>query len=217
MSLGGNGTIVSVSANWRDVDPHRHVSLGRDTADLVASVEDPARFGDVFERNFETVRRYAARRLGITHADDVAAETFARAFYSRAGFQPARRSTVRAWLFGFAVNIVREHERASSRQDRAYGRFIAGGDDGDDQWEGVVEQLVDHARIEAALRELSPEARDLLLLVTGIGLSYREAPTALCVPVGTVKSRVSRARVQLADGINKPEAMGREREKRGSK
>jgi RNA polymerase sigma factor (sigma-70 family) len=208
---------VSASANWSDVDPHQHVSHGLDTADLVASAEDPARFGDVFERNFETVRRYAARRLGMRHADDVAAETFARAFSSRASFQPARGSSVRAWLFGFAVNIVREHERVSSRQDRAYGRFTAGGDDGDDQWEGVVDQLVDHARIEAALRELSPEARDLLLLVAGIGLSYKEAAIALCVPVGTVKSRVSRARVQVADGINKPAAVSRDREKRGSK
>ncbi len=183
------------------MDPHQHVSLGLDKADLVASVADPARFGDVFERNFDHVRRYAGRRLGMRHADDVAAETFARAFRSRASFQPARGSTVRAWLFGFAVNIVREQERASSRQHRAYGRVLGGRDDGDDQWEGVVDQLVDHARIEAALRELSPEARDLLLLVGGVGLSYKEAATALCVPVGTLKSRVSRARVQVADGI----------------
>jgi RNA polymerase sigma factor (sigma-70 family) len=188
------------------VDPHQHVSRGLDTADLVASAEDPTRFGDVFERNFEAVRRYAARRLGIRYADDVTAETFARAFCSRGSFQPARGSTVRAWLFGFAVNVVREQERASSRQDRAYRRFAAGGDEGDDQWEGVVDQLVDHARIEAALRGLSPEARDLLLLVAGIGLSYKEAAIALGLPVGTVKSRLSRARVQVAADIEKPAA-----------
>jgi len=192
------------------VDPHPGVSIGLDTDDLLASVADPTRFGGVFERNFEQVRRYAARRLGVRQADDIAAETFARAFRARATFQPARGSSVRAWLFGFAVNIVREQERSASRQNRAYERFSRGRDDGDDHWEDVTDRLVDHARIESALRDLSPEARDLLLLVAGIGLSYKEAAAALGVRVGTVKSRVSRARAQVATRLEERQAQTRE-------
>ncbi|MGD0085434.1 MAG: RNA polymerase sigma factor [Acidimicrobiales bacterium] len=165
----------------------------------------PARFGGVFERNFEPVRRYAARRLGVRQADDIAAETFARAFRARGTFQPARGSSVRAWLFGFAVNIVREQERSASRQYRAYERFGRGRDDGD-HWEDVTDRLVDHARIESALQDLSPDARDLLLLVAGIGLSYKEAAAALGVRVGTVKSRVSRARAQVATRLEERQA-----------
>jgi hypothetical protein len=83
-----DGTAGSASANWSDVDLHPRVNLRLDTDDLLASVVDPARFGRVFERNFEPVRRYAARRLGVRLADDVAAETFARAFRSRTSFNP---------------------------------------------------------------------------------------------------------------------------------
>jgi RNA polymerase sigma factor (sigma-70 family) len=199
--LRTDGTDITVAANWRDVDLHQRLSLGLDADDISASIGDPERFGGVFERNFEVVRRYAARRLGMRQADDVAAETFARAFRSRATFQAGRGSSVRAWLFGFAVNIVREHERSAWRQGRAYERFPTGRGEADDHTDEIADRLVSYARIEAALRDLSPEASDLLLLVAGIGLSYQEVAAALDIPVGTVKSRVSRARAQVVSRL----------------
>src|ERR1035441_10380260 len=84
---------------------------------LRASLEEPARFVLVFDRHFRSVYRFLERQVGATAAEDLAAETFTVAFAQRRTFD-ARRRDVRPWLFGIAINLLRNHRRAEmARRD----------------------------------------------------------------------------------------------------
>jgi RNA polymerase sigma-70 factor (ECF subfamily) len=91
-------------------------------ATLIAeSIELPDRFGQVFDRHYGDVRAFAWRRLGADHADDVAAEVFARAFSQRVKYDVAEPDAA-PWLFGIASNLVRMQARTESRRLRALAR-----------------------------------------------------------------------------------------------
>ena len=84
---------------------------------LRSSLKDPATFGIVFDRHFRSVYRFLERQVGATAAEDLAAETFTVAFAQRRTFD-ARRRDVRPWLFGIAINLLRNHRRAEvARRD----------------------------------------------------------------------------------------------------
>ncbi len=165
------------------------------TGDQRSGDDEP--FSEVFRANHSAVFRYLARRLGADLAEDLAAETFVRALASWARYD-AHRGPVRPWLFGIATNLAREHRRGEERQLAAYARH------------GVDRLALDHEGIEArldargygpalagALRALSPDERDVLLLLAWGQLSYPEIAQALRVPIGTVRSRLSRARATI--------------------
>jgi RNA polymerase sigma-70 factor (ECF subfamily) len=168
-----------------------------DGALIAASAEDPALFGTVFERHFAHVHRYLARRVGPAIADDLAAETFVTAFRLRDRFDPAAFDA-RPWLFGIAVNGLRRHWRAERRQLRAYAR--TGVDPlGDELAE--AERRVDagaaRSQLARGLLSLSHGDREALLLFAWAELSYEEVAVALAIPVGTVRSRLWRARTRM--------------------
>jgi RNA polymerase sigma-70 factor (ECF subfamily) len=151
----------------------------------------PQAFELVFERHFATIFRYLRRRVGA-HADDLAAETFTRAFAGRAAYD-LERPDARPWLFGIATNVLRAHHRdayvpapAADREDATI--------DADDRLDAASALT----RCSAALRALPVEQREVLLLVAVAELTYEETAAALGVPVGTVRSRMSRARATLA-------------------
>ncbi len=85
-----------------------------DARALEASVHDPDRFTEIFDRYFSQVHSYVARRLGTGVADDLAAETLLIAFRQRAKFD-SRQGIVRAWLYGIATNLIRRHRRDEVR------------------------------------------------------------------------------------------------------
>lgn len=167
-----------------------------------ASLSAPESFTPIFERHFDVVRGYIARRVGVGVADDIAAETFVVAFGQRARFDAAAGSA-RAWLLGIATNLLRRHHRQEARALRAWART------------GVDPLLSDHAdavvsRVDASeqmrqlagkLAQLSPRDRDTLLLLAWSGLSQDEVAAALGVPVGTVRSRLHRIRGQLRTSL----------------
>ena len=168
---------------------------GDDRADVLASVAVPARFAMVFERHVVGVHRYLARRVGATDADDLTGETFAVAFRSRARYDP-EQAAVRAWLFGIATNLLLHHHRGESRRLAAESRVgrLAEPELAVDR---LVERIDDAARLEEALECIEPELRDVLFLVAAADLSYEETAAALGIPVGTVRSRLWRARQLL--------------------
>ena len=159
-------------------------------------------FADVYERHFTEIHRYIAGRLGRDVADDIAADTFVIALHKRDGFD-ASRGTVRAWLYGIATNLVARQRRAEQRRYRALAR--AGAQDLADGPEDRVLSLVAaeglQPRLAAALARLSPEERDVLLLVALADFSHEEISQALGIPYGTVGSRLNRARKKIRTAL----------------
>ncbi|MBE1497137.1 RNA polymerase sigma-70 factor (ECF subfamily) [Amycolatopsis lexingtonensis] len=167
-----------------------------DDADVItASLRHPERFAAVFDRHAPHIHRYLARRLGGQVADDLLGETFLIAFGGRGRYDAAFRSA-RPWLYGIATNLVGQRRRAEAREYRL--RASLGPPDeevshADRVAERVTAQAM-NARLAGALAGLARGDRDVLLLIAWEGLAYEEVAAALGIPVGTVRSRLNRAR-----------------------
>jgi RNA polymerase sigma factor (sigma-70 family) len=170
--------------------------LASDAELIVESVSRPSLFSVVYERHLRSVALYAARRVGADLAEDVAAEVFVRAFRARRAFR-VQHDTALPWLLGIANHVVGDHRRAERRRLLALQRLSV--NSVADVQEGVALLPVELVR---ALQRLPSVYRDTLLLVVWGELSYEEAGRALGVPVGTVRSRIARARSKLARAIN---------------
>src|SRR5580658_321633 len=144
------------------------------------------------------IQRYVVRRLGANAADDIVAETFLLAFRQRTSYD-LTRADARPWLYGIATNLIGRHRRAEIRLYRALAR--TGADPVTEPFTDRVDDRVSagHAsrQVAAALARLSAKLRDTMLLAAWSDLSYEEIAVALGVPVGTVRSRLSRARGRL--------------------
>jgi RNA polymerase sigma factor (sigma-70 family) len=161
----------------------------------------PAAFGTIFDRHFDRIHGYLQRQVGADLADELASQTFLVAFDRRAGFDLAHESA-RPWLFGIAANMARRHLRDVRRQLGAYARV--GVEPGLDAFDGV-EERADAAALRpslaTALAELPKEELETLLLYAWAELTYSEIAEALAVPVGTVRSRLSRIRERLREPL----------------
>jgi RNA polymerase sigma-70 factor (ECF subfamily) len=177
-----------------------------DAALIERSWREPAQFAELFDRYYAQVYGYAARRLGESLADDVAAETFLVAFTGRQRFDLSRPDA-RPWLFGIASNLISRQHRAEVRQYRALARLGPG---------EVSEGMADHvaARLDAqacrgvlaaALAEIPAADRDVLLLVAWAELTSEQAGEALGIPAGTVRSRLHRARRSIRAALGRPD------------
>ena len=172
----------------------------------------------VYEENVGAIHAYIARRIGRDDAADVVADVFRMAIENLDSFDPAR-GQIRPWLFGIAANRLRTHWRAEQRRLRAIGRL----DDGrvaadamaraDDRImaEGRAAELMD------ALIELGESDRELVILIAWEGFSYEEVAQALDIPIGTVRSRLHRARRSLRTSMQSKSASAErtERSNRG--
>jgi RNA polymerase sigma factor (sigma-70 family) len=173
-------------------------------------------FKEAFEAEFPPLYRYLRRRVGAAAAEDLAATTFATAYASWERYDQTR--PLRPWLYGIAANLVRHHWRDERRMLRAYAR--TGIDpvraDEDDPL-GRVDAQTRRRELAAALADLSPDQRELLLLSAWADLSDAEIASARSLPLGTVKSRLHRTRERLrnrlsAEGQTQAKAMIASRE-----
>ncbi|MFF5314775.1 RNA polymerase sigma factor [Streptomyces massasporeus] len=173
--------------------------LAGDDAELItASLEEPERFAALFDRHAPAIHQYIARRLGRDAADDVTAETFLTAFRIRARFDPARAG-VRPWLYGIAAKQIGRHRRQEVQALKLLAR--TGHDPVADTWtDSADDRLAAQAAarpLARALAQLSAGDRHVLLLFAWADLGYQEIAQALDIPVGTVRSRLHRARRKL--------------------
>jgi RNA polymerase sigma-70 factor (ECF subfamily) len=158
-------------------------------------------FEAAFEAEFALLHRYLGRRVGGSAADELAAETFAVAFRNWDQLDPER--PVRPWLYGIAANLLRHHWRKERRMLRAYARTgvdpVLAEDD-----EAVERADADarHRELAAALAGLRRDEREILLLHVWAELTDAEIADALDIPVGTVKSRLSRTREKLRNQLH---------------
>ncbi|WP_240506440.1 RNA polymerase sigma factor [Thermoactinospora rubra] len=180
-----------------------------DAALIQASLADPERFAGLFDRYAEEIHRYAGRRLAdVAAADDVTAETFLTAFRKRARYDLSRPDA-RPWLYGIAANLIARHRRAEVRRLRALARLTGDLPEGGEQpFEQTSLDRVEarrlRPRLAAALAALSCAERELFLLVAWAELSYEQAAEALDIPMGTVRSRLSRTRAKIRRVLEAP-------------
>ncbi|MEV6827845.1 RNA polymerase sigma factor [Amycolatopsis sp. NPDC051102] len=168
---------------------------GDDAEVITASIRHPERFAVVFDRHAPHIHRYLARRLGGQAADDLMGETFLIAFGGRARYDPAFASA-RPWLYGIATNLVGQRRREEAREYRLRAALGPPADQ-DGHADRVAERVTAQAmndRLAGALAGLARRDRDVLLLIAWEGLSYDEVAVALAIPLGTVRSRLHRAR-----------------------
>ncbi len=163
------------------------------------SVAEPELFTIIFDRHYRSVYGYLSRRVGRAMADDLAAETFIRAFERRSSYDPTAERAL-PWLLGIAINLLAHHHRSEGRQLRALaavsGREAASGGDASSRLDTASsEQLV------AALEQLDDFDREALLLYAWGELKYTEIASVLGIPVGTVRSRLNRARRKLRQAL----------------
>lgn len=166
-----------------------------DGAVFARSVSDPEVFTIIFDRHYRAVYGYLARRVGRAIADDLAAETFILAFERRSSYRPEAERAL-PWLLGIAVNLLAHHRRSEARQLRALaaaGSVAVGSHVEAGSW--MPERLV------AGLEQLDDHDREALLLYAWAELTYAEIAEVLGIPVGTVRSRLNRARRKLRDAL----------------
>lgn len=163
---------------------------------LAASEDDPEAFGEIVTRHQTAIFRFAARRAGRRDAADLTAEIFARAFASRRKFDH-RRTSALPWLYGIASHVVVDHLRRADVRSRIN---VSAWPDDLDPFDRVLDAVAAEAarsRIVEALSQLTPQDRETLLIVVLGDLTGSEAAEALGVPVGTIKSRIARAKSQM--------------------
>jgi len=162
------------------------------------SIDAPQCFATVFDRHAGVVFRFLVRRVGRDTADELLGDTFRIAFERRATFDVVRPSAP-PWLYGIATNLLSRHRRTEARRLRATARLAA--DRTPDQLADHVAAVVDAGqrwpRVADAIGGLPDAEREVVLLYAWEELSYDEIATELDVPVGTVRSRLNRARRRL--------------------
>lgn len=162
---------------------------------------DPDAFAELYDQYARSVYNHAFRLTADwSVAEDVMSATFMEAWRRRTSIE-ADGGSLRPWLLGIATNVARSHYRSNRRYRAAAGAAAAAGvAEVADHAEETAGRVDDRRRIAATLTALGslrrPE-REVLVLCLWEGLEYADAARALGIPVGTVRSRLSRARGRL--------------------
>ncbi|MFI9824366.1 RNA polymerase sigma factor [Streptomyces sp. NPDC052013] len=160
---------------------------------------DPAAFGQIFDAYARVVYRHAVRWTGDwAAAEDVVSLTFLEAWRLRKKLRPGGES-LQPWLLGIATNVLRNTARAARRHQKALIQLPLR-EAMPDFAEELVGRLADTEQLaaaKAALERLRPAEREVFALCVWSGLEHAAVAEALGVPVGTVRSRLSRARSRL--------------------
>ena len=162
------------------------------------SMSDPERFAILVRRHAPAIQRYVTRRIGREAAEDVVAETFLIAFRQRGYYTDDGRDCL-PWLYGIATRLAHRHWRGETRQLNLLARtgIDPVTEPFTDRVDAEVSANAAKARLAAAVARLPAGQRDALLLLVWADLSYDQIARATGVPMGTVQSRISRARRRL--------------------
>ncbi|WP_246060382.1 sigma-70 family RNA polymerase sigma factor [Herbidospora galbida] len=161
---------------------------------LTARSGDPADLDAFVRAAYPDVRRFLVRLTDRETADDLVQETFLRVLASLPGF--AGRSSARTWLLSIARRVVVDRFRAASARPKVADLT---------DWQTTAERrrhrdaagLDEWVALADLLDQVPCERREAFVLTQVIGVPYAEAARLLGCPIGTVRSRVARARTQL--------------------
>lgn len=164
---------------------------------LCAAAGDRDALSDLVDASRRDVWRYLAFHAGVGEADDLTQETFLRALGTLSRFEG--RSSFRTWILVIARRVlIDELRRRRSRPttvssehwvEQADLRTLAVG--------AAPAGVAERVEWETLLRDLGPDRREALVLTQVLGLSYQEVADICGCPIGTVRSRVARARDDL--------------------
>jgi len=157
--------------------------------------EAPA-FAELFARYKNPIYGYVRRRVSDPgRAEEITQDVFLALVQHRNGYEVT--ASFKTYLYRIAMNrIVSEHRKKKEDEAPAIDPAAPGGDP------AVVQQ------VREALGQLEPEQREIVLLREYQGLSYQEIAEVLKVPVGTVRSRLFRAKMALRDLLAPGPAQG---------
>ncbi len=144
------------------------------------------------------LRRFCFALTGsAADGDDLVQDTIERALKHLHSWEPGTR--LDSWMFRIAKNRFVDGRRAAKRETAAIARSISAGDNDTFDGQRVVDAHLALSAVDAAFRTLPADQREAVVLVLLDGLSYREAADILQVPIGTLTSRIARARAVLAE------------------
>ncbi len=174
---------------------------GLSDADLWERVtaHDGEAFAVLFDRHSSKVYNHCFRRSAEwSMAEDLTSVVFLEAWRKRRQVR-LHGDSVLPWLLAVANNCLRNAERSRRRYHRLLAKLPRPEDTPplDAQTSARVDDEVTMRRLLLVFRQLNTEDQEVIALCDWSGLSYEEAATALDIPVGTVKSRLSRARTRL--------------------
>lgn len=160
-------------------------------------------FGTVFDRHFTEIHGYLSRRAGSDIAGELVGDVFRIAFENRSRYRTDRPCAL-PWLYGIAANVLRQSRRGEQRRLRLVDKLTT---------EAATRNTVEDeparsrareevAMVVDALANLPEAERETVLLYAWEDLSYDEIATAQDVPVGTVRSRLNRARKRIRERID---------------
>ncbi|MDQ6782174.1 MAG: sigma-70 family RNA polymerase sigma factor [Actinomycetota bacterium] len=168
------------------MDPLTHLLVAARDGDREA-------LGDLVARTQPDVWRFCASIVGVDGADDAAQETYLRAWRSAHGFRA--EASARTWLLAIARRVCWD---LSTKQRNQTNRVVAAGPI------LAAAAVADHGEmvvLDDLVARLAPERRAVFYLTQVLGLSYEETAAVCDCPVGTVRSRLARARGDLVGGV----------------
>ncbi|MET7660457.1 RNA polymerase sigma factor [Streptomyces sp. NPDC005373] len=161
---------------------------------------DREAFADLYEEYARAIYNHALRLTGDwSLAEEIMSDTFLTAWATRERLDPDADAPLGPWLYGIATNKAHNARRGLRRRLAFLARqpAVPDVDDFSEETAGRIDDARQLARIHGSLAELRRPERDVIALCVWAGLDYAQAAEALGVPVGTVRSRLSRARAKL--------------------
>jgi RNA polymerase sigma-70 factor (ECF subfamily) len=157
---------------------------------LAAAAGDRAAFAALVRDTQDDVWRLCAHLVDVETAEDIAQDTYLRAARALRAFRAD--ASARTWLLAIARRACADHLRRRVRRRGLQARVAS-------STEGPVEPAVDDAvELRLLLAGLDDDRREAFVLTQVLGLSYAEAAEVCGCPIGTIRSRVARARDDLA-------------------
>jgi RNA polymerase sigma factor (sigma-70 family) len=179
-------------------------SSATDDALIGHSLVEPECFSLIVERHATSVFRYLTSRVDRSSSEDLLSDVFEVAFRARQRYD-TRYDDALPWLLGIAANVIRHHRRSETRHASMVQRVAQLHGHSQTPSEAVdavvaSAELNDQMhQVRRALAALDDRHREVLVLSAGLGLSYEDISRALGIRVGTVRSRLSRARRRLRE------------------
>lgn len=177
------------------------LSVSNDSDDAIADAQGDAEIlSALVIKHSDRLQRFIMKHIGnATEAEEIAQQAFVEAAASYKAFRG--ESQLSSWLYGIALNLVRNYlSRAPERRHEFVSDTALDMQRSPDlSPEDALAQNQTIALLEESISELPDNMREILLLVGFDEISYEEAAALLTVPIGTIRSRLSRARTALRE------------------